>query len=507
MKERKRKITIITVIGVMLILAITTFTYAIWSRTHIQTGINKNTYACFDISYEETNGQGITMENGFPQTDEQGMKNDAYEVQIENTCDTVSTYNVILNKQESSNLDDTHLKVAVDNDYKLLSQATPTDKRAIEAFQNDKSYIIGTGVVGPKQTKIVQIRSWMDKDTTEDEGENKRFTFKITIETGAGVGDLKTKIFGKEYAVITETPDFSKGFPNSSTSEEEVKAKSGLYLAFDDDGDSYYFRGDVKNNYVKLSQDSEFMWRILRVNGNGSVRLILNDKLDDLSNVPFNDESCNEGNKCVGYTYDNNSACTNEKPCTSEYKNSQFINSSDIGQESDAKQKLEEWYQNNLVKYDNIIELATFCNDSSYFYGNEDGNLIYGVSKRWSKPSLLCPNPTNRNGENRDYGGVYKLKIGLATADELTLAGLSKNETNSTNNYLNHNDYWWSMTPSYTLMNDGIQPFIAYVYAGGIENDLEFDVTSQYTLFPVINLKSDVTVTGSGTQEDPYVVE
>ncbi len=507
MKERKRKITVITIIGIMLILAITTFTYAIWSRTHTQTGINKNTYACFDISYEETNGTGITMENGFPQKDEEGLKNNPYEVQITNKCDTVSTYNVILNKQQGSDLKDEHLKVAVDNDYKLLSQATPTDKRTIQDFSNEASYIIGTGVVGPKQTKIVQIRSWMDKDTTEDEGENKTFTYKITIENAAGVGDLKTKIFGKEYAVITETPDFSKGFPNSSTSEEETKSKSGLYLAFDDDGSSYYFRGNVENNYVQLGQANgkDLIWRIVRINGDGTVRIILDDRIDTGGQV-YN--SMSEGHQYAGFTYEN-TPCTKSDPCVTNYASGTFTNTHG-GTNSPIKSKLEEWYNTNLKDYDDKIALTTFCNDTSYGSGTEDSSnyLYYGSRYRvetTKQPDLHCPDPTKQDGRtNRDYGGVYKLKIGLINGDELAMGGYSwSSPYATTDNYLRRSYIYWAMSPSSA---DTSYAGVLNADRGGSLSDNTVDNT--FGVLPVINLKADTLITsGDGSESQPFVVE
>ena len=44
----------------------------------------------------------------------------------------------------------------------------------------------------------------------------------------------------------------------------------GLYKASDDYGDSYYFRGNIDNNYVEFAG---YVWRIIRINGNGSIRL------------------------------------------------------------------------------------------------------------------------------------------------------------------------------------------------------------------------------------------
>ena len=142
-KMNKKQIAII-VVAITLIITVTTFTYALWSRTHIQTGVNTNTYACFEIAYEETNN-GVTMENGYPQTDEQGMQNDSYEVQITNTCSTAAAYNVILNKEGTSTLEDDYLKVAVDEEIQKLSDAQTVDTKEIAEFNNVESKLLGGG--------------------------------------------------------------------------------------------------------------------------------------------------------------------------------------------------------------------------------------------------------------------------------------------------------------------------------------------------------------------------
>ena len=68
--------------------------------------------------------------------------------------------------------------------------------------------------------------------------------------------------------VAKGTPNFSKIAPNSD--EED-----GLYASEDDEGTSYYYRGAVRNNYVSFAG---FTWRIIRRNGDGSVRMIYSGK-------------------------------------------------------------------------------------------------------------------------------------------------------------------------------------------------------------------------------------
>jgi len=87
----------------------------------------------------------------------------------------------------------------------------------------------------------------------------------------------------------------------------------GIFTALDDYGTSYYYRGTVKNNYVDFAG---FTWRIVRINGDGSIRLILDGTLDKTC-VEYNeDNTCktyagttsafntsNNDNAYVGYMY------------------------------------------------------------------------------------------------------------------------------------------------------------------------------------------------------------
>ncbi len=51
---------------------------------------------------------------------------------------------------------------------------------------------------------------------------------------------------------------------------EKIAKETGVFAMKDDYGMSYYYRGAVTNNYVKFAN---FYWRIIRINGDGSVRI------------------------------------------------------------------------------------------------------------------------------------------------------------------------------------------------------------------------------------------
>ena len=50
-----------------------------------------------------------------------------------------------------------------------------------------------------------------------------------------------------------------------------LDSEIGLYATTDNEGTSYFYRGAVENNYLSFAG---YIWRIVRINGNGSIRLI-----------------------------------------------------------------------------------------------------------------------------------------------------------------------------------------------------------------------------------------
>ncbi len=308
------------------------------------------------------------------------------------------------------------------------------------------------------------------------------------------------------YPIIEEEPNFKENFPNAGTSEEDITKGSGLYKTEDDyGGTSYIFRGQVDNNYVHFAKQD---WRILRVNGDGTIRLMLKDKLTN--NSKYNDYTWNAStprHTLVGYT-SGGIACTNSAPCQITYDSTSktFTNPSDSQKNSTIKDVLEDWYKTNLNDYDEQIAYGLFCNDISYGSGTDDmsstSTLYYGAyeridsrGKEYGKPTLICPEQVDSKGEQRKYGGLYKSKIGLITADELAMGGFSYNSPYaSEKNYLRRSYDYWTASPS----NSNIDANVFYASSAGFLNGN--NTTISWAVVPVINLKTD-NLTYSGTGE------
>ena len=259
----------------------------------------------------------------------------------------------------------------------------------------------------------------------------------------------------KNNTIKIDTPNFS----STATTNE------GIYRDEDDDGYTYYFRGAVTNNYVKFAGKT---WRIVRINGDGTIRLILH------GNIAYKKfKSPDAGNaQYVGYTYN--------------------------GTDSEIKTYLENtWYNSNLSDYDEYIAESTFCNDT--ITASTSGSFTYyGARERLKTnktPSFKC------NNTDKSYGGMYKLKIGLITADEVAFAGGKFSTTNSSY-YLNLGYNYWTMSPYHSSSSSNN---MFYVSSSG--SLLNYSVSSSLYVVPVINLKYNTIITsGTGTSTDPYKV-
>ena len=301
-----------------------------------------------------------------------------------------------------------------------------------------------------------------------------------------------------------------------STADEALLAS-----AEDDYGTSYYFRGAVTNNYVEFANKC---WRIVRVGGDGSVKLILhNDNTTGAANP------CDSANNSASAAFARYSGETYKSAFNTNYNDNAYVGfkygtaGSNTYEATHANTNnstiltnLETWYNNNLKTYEKVIADTVWCNDktnvtdTTYDPMSETPNGLgfgtnktyYGatqrlVNKNYSAggtgPSLKC------NGELSKINS----KVGLITADELALAGYAFNTSNTTT-YLQENatgTIWWSLSPF--DFNGGCAR-VWKVTGGGYFENLHVDGTMGVR--PSISLKPTANVTGEGTSDKPYKV-
>ena len=266
-----------------------------------------------------------------------------------------------------------------------------------------------------------------------------------------------------------------------------------IYQAEDDDGTTYYFAGNPSDNWV---QWAGYYWRIIRINGDGTIRLIYNGTSATQTGIQIQTSAFNSSwnnNAYVGFKYTTN-------------------NVHGTGTNSTILTALNTWYQNNLASYADDIDMnAGFCNDRTPYSGSGTGttNTDYAAYNRLvtnKSPSFKCTNDSDLFTVSGASKGNKALQypIGLITADEVSYAGGVYGSTN-TSYYLYTDQYYWTMSPyNFTAANSTAWVFI--VSSAGRLNNFNL-VYRTHGVRPVINLKADTQFSGGdGTSETPFVV-
>ena len=292
----------------------------------------------------------------------------------------------------------------------------------------------------------------------------------------------------------------------TETELETDKSDKGLYQATDDYGTTYYYRGNVKNNIVSFAG---FYWQIVRINGDGSIRLMYDGAVKNASGVnqSINNRTYQFNSKhndpaYVGYMYGNPDGTTFDEVHTNTTS-------------STIKTTVDNWYKTNIVDkgYSNYLSNAVgFCGDRTLTGGDGISTSIYsyfGAYGRYEKNTaqFTCPNierdlytTTDSSVGNK----VLTYPVGLITYDELVFAGMDSNHTNKLS-WVYSTQHYWNMSPSSFYATGGIA-FEWMQNSAGFLN-LWTWVTGWYGARPVINLKSDTLITsGIGTSSDPFVV-
>ena len=278
----------------------------------------------------------------------------------------------------------------------------------------------------------------------------------------------------------------------SVTKSESLRGYS--CSAPDDYGTSYYYRGSVNNNYVQFAG---YYWRIVRVNGDDSIRIIYSGTSEgstgtntQIGTSAYN--SNNNDNAYVGYMYGATGASTYEETHTN-------TNNSTI------KGVIDTWYEENIAnhpEYTEYISDTLFCNDRSFASNNTGtgaGNSISYYRIYSDNKTLKCTNQNDRFTVNDTNlgNGALTYPIALLTGDELALAGNFRAANYGF--YLYTGATYWTMTPVYF---SGTNARNSFENMNGVSG--EYSVDADYGIRPVLNLKPGSLTQGSGTALDPY---
>ena len=562
---KARKEIIIVGLMLLLVIALIGVSYAAFRFTGVGQKVNTITTGSITMEYTESSNT-ISLTGALPTTDKTGKKRLNPGEYFDFTVSSTIVGNVNINYEISAKevgegtIDGKYIKLYL---TRIKEDGTEEELMTPEVYNEENTsndytgrpngeMSLYTSSMSSSESNTYRLRMYVDESyNPQGDGGGLQFSVKVNVYGKDGdkyvplttqeiledneVQEEKTSMFNYASNGVQYDPNDED---DGMTDPNPEYAISGIFASEDEDGVSYYYRGNVNNNNVQFGeytsdyyvyQDSEGLyyqslescqetawqsdsctqvklanagdkmyWKIIRVNGDGSLRLIYNgtstnSDSSDLAHsyavgvVPYN-LNYNDP-KYAGYTYDN-------------------------GTDSFIKKEVDTWYNNVLgnSSYDSKVIGGRFCSDSSGLkeetdYGFPDmgefklfasydrlGQSMTNYAKN-NVPSLKCPST------NESYGGSYRLKAGLITADELVLAG--ENPGVVGNSYLNpgENGYWyWSMTPA------GFGNVSAFVWRGF--GGLHGDVVDYYrAVRPVINVTTDNGFTsGDGTASNPYVI-
>ena len=318
MKDKLNNKNIIIIVILLLLILGIGFSYAWWRYTVIQDKTNVGVSKCFSLELANQANE-INLTNMHPITDEEGRKLTPYTFTLKNTCSVSAKYSLNMEMLEGTTLNSNYLAVLINNkDIKLLSSyntATTVINGSIE------SRTLDTGILAPNGSKDYSISLWMDKSVTlSDDAQNKIFKSKVVVD--AAPIDMKAAdIAMNDIITSVDTTGKCPTINSDGTVKvTKIEATDGYVCSASDAyGTSYYYRGNVTNNYVKFgkwtdaapdvvygyySETSELYreydsmetcqkasdynknctiinragkdmyWRIIRINGDGTVRAI-----------------------------------------------------------------------------------------------------------------------------------------------------------------------------------------------------------------------------------------
>ena len=278
MTKEKNKIILIIILILISLIALVGSSYALLTKSFKSKKLSMEV-GTLKIDFAE--GNAINMANAAPMTDSDGLKSTPYTFTITNGGD-INAYYTVSNEEELANtLDTSYLRMKLTGSDGYDSGIKTVKELGTETYKLIDDTLLETG-----KSVTYELRMWISQDAGNDI-QDKIYKSKIVVNgTSNRVGDTYcldngfTKLSDcmlvinnhEKTADIAKTNIKAKGTPDFT---QVATTDEGLYMSEDDEGESYYYRGAVKNNYVSFAG---FIWRIIRRNGDGSIRMIYSGK-------------------------------------------------------------------------------------------------------------------------------------------------------------------------------------------------------------------------------------
>lgn len=513
---KKKKIIIYSSIIVLIVLTIILFTTYAFITTKVSGNSSGKKYQAISkiIRIEYSDGKetlssnindtftpGSVITKTFTVTNTGDDEID-YTIYLENVTNTFTRYNDITYELYDSSNTKIYEGIfpktdnVISDTYKLKKNESTTYTLKVIYNNSEENQIVDSG------KKIDAKISFADK-----------VTFKNIILTSANNGKGDRTIY-------QETPVSSPG------NKTNAKTERTLSKTQDDFGNSYYYRGNIIDNYVNFAG---MCWRIVRIQGDGSVKLILEDQNTTCNSSSYTG-NWNIGNDNDNFGYDSSAYSGIHiinflNPVTNA--SSSLVNNFKTFQTGVLTTKIKNIYNKEMNDYlktgDWCYDDTAYASDTStsgtklteqqkidYYNGTTSGDFYYDSYIRLFGQNANTP--TNKcNGTILDkYNDNTDIYVATLTADEIVYAGYTTVGDIADNCYLYDDNFGgclWTLSPCDFL--GGYFSEILYIDNGtlsctGLSPELSgINISTR----PAIQLKSTIGISGGdGTQSNPYVV-
>ena len=545
----KKKTIIMSALLVVLVALVIGITYAVYTYTG-NSNLNTIDLGRISMSYTEPSNAYV-LNNALPMSDDEGRgQNEYFEFTVTTHATTKESDSVGITIPYEINISD----IAIDEGMNALSKSlikvnlvkvdgmaenevvVPTLISGLSAsnlntgasivYQTSDTHKNGNTTI----TSKYRLRAWI---TTGFDASNadETYQYKFRVNVNSNMDALEGN--------NTETPKLLR---TAILEQGIVTTGDGLYVSTEtnDGSPTYYYHGNVENNYVKLEglTKSECRYNNLFITNPINNATPTEEECKAITHLcdatsmggmyasGVSQEECTQ----LGELYGKEFIYIEATPTWETYeilwrvirKNEdntiriimsnthvEYVKAdlsiayyTDKNFEGGAMKVLNDWYSTNLIDYDDEIVTSTFCEQAKVT--GKDGKTIDNAEMTYYEnysSDFRCA--TDGNG----HGLITNQKIGLTTIDELMHAGLEFGDMNENGNIPEHEANYLSNIITQTMsLSWGINHNEYYVWLAYLNNIS--GTRSVYTnyLSPVINLNSNVLVTGNGTSTSPWVV-
>lgn len=511
-----KKYVILASIFLLLILLLVSLTYAYY-RTRVIGNENPTT---INVSGKKMIVQYQNEDPYIEVEDFEPGSSTSKTFEVENLSSSESVFNIIFDEIENAFIREDIL-------YKIYEGTEINESNLLNSgiiTKNTKQKIVqGARLNGNETKKYLVVINYQDLPTVDQSIDMEAtLDLRLNIEetTIIDESDKNTLLYAIGKNNIIE--------PTKTTPGENISLENEAVLAatIDDLGDTYYFRGNVKNNYINFAG---MCWRIVRIQGDGGIKLILEDKNTTCNSETFTGNwQLGKGN--YGSTYFKSETTSNEvypanylEPTFEPSKSMVYVFynfQENVLKDFKTSLKIHDWCFDNNAYPMNSVNLSTTAPlslEEKYERYESLLNIYYDTYIRLNSSekgnlTLKCSGTTINKFKNVINEGTNLINetdmyVGALTARETVFAGSLRTDIN--NNYylksLNH--YWTLSLQNFQKAADTVGKDYAFIIQPdgklGVSNVPNTVVSHR----PSIVLNETVTYkSGNGTIESPYEI-